>query len=200
MYETKRQAFQRATRAVERARDRVTATDLDTTEGRTLGEAVDMLHAIDSGEVDAFDGRIVEAEAALYNAVSEAQVAYSPEAPISRALTAALCVVHLGQVRTDAEASVIADDAEEIESGTRPAPSWQTGLSETMVKVIREKIAALTVSKAKAVEVNMAWPIQRPGHGEARAHHASMCQGGIDALTELLTLCGVPAEVAHPTA
>lgn len=200
MYETKRQAFQRATRAVERARDRVTATDLDTADGRTLGEAVDMLRAIDSGEVDAFDGRVVEAEAALYVAVTDAQEAHGPEAPICRALTAALCVVHMGQVRTDAEASVIADDAEEIESKTRPAPTWQTGLSETMVEVIRAKISYLTTSKAASVAVNMTWPIQRPGHGETRAHHASMCQGGIDALTELLTLCGVPVEPAQPSA
>lgn len=200
MYETKRQAFQRATRAVERARDKVTTTDLDTANGRTLGEAVDMLRAIDAGEVDPFDDRLGEIEDALYLATTEAQEAH-PEAPISRALTAALCVIHLCRVRTDAEASVIADDADEIESGTRPDPVWQTGLSEKMVTIIRGTITKFkaTVAELEKPPTGVTFPISAGGAQEAteRAMRAVHKQGAIDALTTLLTVAGFEFEAVE---
>ena len=179
MYETKRQAFQRGIRAAERARDKAKDSDLATADGKTLIEALDVLRAVDAGTLDAFGPETATSEALLYIAHDNAEPSLTSDgSQVHRAITVALCVLHLAQVKTDAHASVIADDAEEVESGKRPDPTWQTGLSETMVAHIREKIAALRSEAA---------------FNDAREQVAA-CQGGIASLADLLTFCGVPVD------
>lgn len=200
MNETKQQAFQRATRAAERARDKVPTTILDTDDGRAVGAAIDMFHAIDSGTIDAADDRVHAVSMGLFEARCGESDGGEPDA-LTRALCAAECCVLICQVRTDAEASTIADDAEEIESGTRPDAAWQVSFSPKMVTILRGTIAKFkaTVAELEKPPTGVTFPISAGGAQEAtdRAMRAIHKQGAIDALTTLLTVAGIELEAVE---
>jgi len=200
MHETKRQAFQRALRTAEKARGKVTATDLDTDDGRALGTAIEMFYAVDAGTIDATDDRVHAVSMGLFEARCGESNCGEPDT-LMRARCAAECCVLICQVRTDAEASTIADDAEEIESGTRPEASWQVSFSPAMVDLIRGTIAKFkaTVAELGKPQTDVTFPISAGGAREDadREMRAIHKQGAIDALTTLLTVAGIELEAVE---